>query len=216
MKRLLGILAIALVLAVPLATAEPIGLTAGVKASTGDLLGGFSPSVKPYVDYTVGSTGFYVGASWLIPVIPFGLGTLDAYEEYDFSAVGFDFAVGNYNSFDLPFANLYGCIYGTAAYGLPFGLTPKVELDVNYYSTFGLDGYVFLNYKTDLGPGKLGAEARLYAPLVPAFSLDNLRCRLNYTMPVGPVNVKGEVEPTLVLSSFAMKLAVSVYVSMDL
>jgi hypothetical protein len=215
MKRLLGILAAVLVLALPLA-AEPIGLTVGTKIATGDLLSGFSMKVKPYVDYAVGSTGFYVGADWDMTVYALDLGTIEAYEEYDFSAAGFDFAAGNYDSFTIPGSSFFGCIYCTAAYGLPIGLTPKLELDVNYYSAFGLDLYAHLNYKTDLGPGKLGAEARLYVPLYSAFAFDSARFRLNYTMPVGPVNMKCEIEPTLAFSPFALKLAAGVYVSMDL
>lgn len=215
MKRLLGILAIAFTLAVPLAAQEPIGLTVGTKLATGDLLGGFSMTVKPYVDYAIGSTGFYVGAAWELGLYAFSLGFVEAYEEYDLSAAGLDFAVGNYNSYDFS-SGFFGQIYATAAFPLEFGLTPKLELDVNYYSAFGLDLYAFLNYKTDLGPGKLGAEARLYAPLYPAFAFDNTRFRLNYTLPVGPLNVKAELQPTLVFSPFALKLAAGVYVSMDL
>jgi len=216
MKRFLAVLAVALALAVPLATAEPIGLTVGTKIATGDLLSGFSMSVKPYADYVVGSTGFCVGASWELGLVSLSLGTLDAYEEYDFSAAGLDFAVGNYDSFEIPSSTFYGCIYATAAYGLPFGLTPKLELDVNYYSAFGLDLYAFLIYKTDVGPGKLGAEARLYVPLYSAFAFDNTRIRVNYTMPVGPLNLKAELEPKVVFSPFALKLAAAVYLSMDL
>jgi hypothetical protein len=220
MKRLLGILAVILVLAVPLATAEPIGLTVGTKIATGDLLGtgGFALKLKPYVDYAVGSTGFYVGADWDMTVYSFDLGTIEAYEEYDFSAAGFDFAAGNYNGFELPSSTLYGSIYGSAAFGLPVGLTPKVEMDFNYAPWWSLDLYAFLIYKVDVGPGKLGAEARLYAPILPTPSLDRTRIRVNYSLPAGPVNLKFEVEPTIVFSSnpMSLKLSAGVYVSMDL
>jgi hypothetical protein len=218
MKRSLGILAVILVLAVPL-TAEPVGLTVGTKIATGDLLdaSGFSVKVKPYLDAVIGSTGFCVGADWDMTLYTFDLGTFEAYEEYDFSAAGFDFAAGNFNSLYIPGSSFYGCIYGTAAYGLPIGLTPKVEIDFNYYAWWSVDGYFFLIYKTDLGPGKLGAEARLYAPVAPSFSLDSTRIRVNYTMPVGPVNVKGEVEPTIAFSDpIGVKLSAAIYVSMDL
>ncbi len=198
---------------------EPLGLTLGVEARADDLTNQAEDDelnlrLKPYIDYTLGDTGFVFELNWAIPVLPdVTSGWLEAWEEYDFSAVGFDFAIGNDNIYYLDTDGfldendaLEGSVYGIATYGLPIeGLSVTGEVDVYYAyedteDDFIVDAIFTPAYKKAVGPGTLEAKLRNYFHLYQNNTDADylyMELRLSYAMPTGPVTTKFEVRPSI-------------------
>ncbi len=216
MNKLMVLLAV-LAFAVSPLFAEGLGLDLGVEAKTNDLTNedeDFGLVLKPFVDYTMGlgagSLVFELNYSW--PVLPDNAdGWLEAWEEYDFSAAGFDFAIGNDNIWytELDDDAIEGSIYVIATYPLPMvaGLSITGEADT-YYANAATDNELRFDaiftpaYSAKMGPGTLTAKLRnffhLYQEDTDAeFSYTELR--LSYAMPTGPVMTKLEVRPRIAL-----------------
>ena len=221
MKRMFVVLlAAAAFAALPVwSQSEPLGLTVGVEARSDDLTdqgetGEFNLRLKPFIDYALGKTGWVFEVNWAIPVLPDATaGWIEAWQEYDFSAIGLDFAIGNDNLYYLDTEGfldendaLEGSLYGIAIYGLPIeGLSLWGEVDVYYAfedtkDDFIVDAIFTPTYKKEIGPGTLEAKLRNYFHL---YQKDTdaeylyMELRLSYAMPTGPVTTKFEVRPSI-------------------
>lgn len=219
MNKAVLVLLAALALAVSPAFAEGLGLDLGVEAKTNDLTNedeDFGLVLKPFVDYTVGlgSGSLVFELNWAVPVLPdANEGWIESWQEYDFSAAGFDFAIGNdlvYYLYTDDFADeddaLEGQIYLIATYPLPikgFSLTGEVDTYYAYEDTddnFIIDAIFTPAYSTDIGPGTLTAKLRNYFHLYQADTDADwlyMELRLSYAMPTGPVTTKFEVRPRI-------------------
>ena len=214
MKRALAVLMVALAFAAMPAFSEGLGLDLGVEAKTNDVLNedeDFGLILKPFVDYALGETGFLFEFNWAVPVLPdTSDGQLEAWEEYDFSAAGFDFAVGNDNIYYLEIDGdqLEGSIYAIATYALPMvaGLSISGEVDTYYLQAdpveddLMIDAILTPTYETEIGPGTLTAKLRNYFHLYQKDTDADLiytELRLSYKMPTGPVMTKFEVRPRI-------------------
>jgi hypothetical protein len=199
------------------AFAEGLGLDFGLETATSDLLNedeDFGLQLKPFVDYTWGDTGWVFELNWQFPVLPDAkAGHLESWQEYDFSAFGLDFAVGNDNWYFLDtegFADendaLEGSLYGIAIVGLPIeGLALWGEVDVYYAyedtdNDFIVDGIFTPTYTRQIGPGTLVAKLRNYFHFYQKDTdaeYSYIELRLSYEMPTGPVMAKLEVRPRI-------------------
>jgi hypothetical protein len=184
--------------------AEGVGIDLGLEIDTGDLLqeeGDFELYVLPSVDLTLGETGFAVGASWQIPILPdVYKGILDVYGEYCFSVSVLDFTVGADLTHDLEAEedNLGSYAYGIVDYILPFGLGLEAELDFTYIPEIALDAFAGAMYETELGPGSLGLKAELDFTYIPEIALDAIAGAM-YEMELGPGSLRLEAYLNLAL-----------------
>ena len=183
--------------------AEGVGIDLGLEVDTGDLLqeeGDFELYVLPSVDLTLGETGFAVGASWQIPILPdVYKGILDVYGEYCFSVSVLDFTVGADLTHDLEAEedNLGSYAYGIVDYILPFGLGLEAELDFTYIPEIAVDAIAGAMYEMELCPGSLRLEAYLNLALYEEAGLGDTEFVVSYTLPAGPVELSLEADPVL-------------------
>jgi hypothetical protein len=215
-KTIVVLLAVLAFLAMPVYShAAPLGLTLGVEAEATDLTNTaeddeLNMTLKPFIDYALGDTGFLFELNYKVPVLPdVDDGWAEAWEEYDFSAAGLDFAIGNDNIWYAALDDdaIEGSIYASATYGLAMveGLSVAAELD-GYYAAAGSDNDVIFDaivtptYSADLGPGKLALKLRNYIHLYEKDTDANfsyVELRASYALPVGPVTVKLDLRPRL-------------------
>ena len=206
MKKGVLVLLVLICLAAAPVSSEGLGLTVGVETGTGDLLGeeDYSQYLMPFVDVEIGDTGLLLGAWWEIPIIPDPvLGTLGAYLEFGFSALGLDFALGNELSYAFePGADPWSSyLYGIVGYSFPFGLTFQAELDFSYLPDILLDGIVTAFYELALGPGTFGLEAALNLALYTEPALGDTDFAITYALPLGSAELLLGVNPTLTTST---------------
>ncbi len=231
MKKLLMVLPAALAMAMtPVFAQEPIGLDIGLEIGTGDVLAenaDFFFYALPSVDYTVLATGIAVGISWNVPITPDALQGedyfLEVYIEYGTSALGFEFTLGDDNTYFLDgnvFENqLNGYLYGAAGYALPHGLGAEVELDFTYVDPSEISSLAAIltgTWEMALGPGKIGAEIALNFVLWEEdgeAQLGDTELAVRYTMPAGPVELTFELEPTYTTSLDGPDLTLDALVS---
>jgi hypothetical protein len=215
-KPLVVLLAVLAFLAMPVySQAAPLGLTLGVEAEATDLTNQaeddeLNMTLKPFIDYALGDTGFLFELNYKVPVLPdVDDGAIEAWEEYDFAAAGLDFAIGNDNIYYLGALDendaIEGSIYVSATYGLAMveGLSFTAELDT-YYANADTDNDLLLDaivtpaYSTDLGPGNLTLKLRNYIHLYQEDTDANfsyVELRASYSMPVGPITAKIDLRP---------------------
>jgi hypothetical protein len=213
-KTLVVLLAVLALSAIPVySQAAPLGLTLGVEAEATDITNQaeddeLNMTLKPFIDYALGDTGFLFELNYKVPVLPdVDDGAIEAWEEYDFSAADFDFAIGNDNIYYAALDDdaIEGSIYGIATYGLAMveGLSVSAELDA-YYAAAGSDNNLIFDaivtptYSKDLGPGNLTLKLRNYVHLYEKDTDANfsyVELRASYEMPVGPVSVKLDLRP---------------------
>jgi hypothetical protein len=199
--------------------AEGVGIDLGLEVDTGDLLqeeGDFELYVLPSVDLTLGETGFAVGASWQIPILPdVYKGILDVYGEYCFSVSVLDFTVGADLTHDLEAEedNLGSYAYGIVDYILPFGLGLEAELDFTYIPEIALDAFAGAMYEMELGPGSLRLEAYLNLALYEEAGLGDTEFVISYTLPAGPVELSLEADPVLTTGEDDVELQLFVLAS---
>ena len=199
--------------------AEGVGIDLGLEVDTGDLLqeeGDFELYVLPSVDLTLGETGFAVGASWQIPILPdVYKGILDVYGEYCFSVSVLDFTVGADLTHDLEAEedNLGSYAYGIVDYILPFGLGLEAELDFTYIPEIAVDAFAGAMYEMELGPGSLRLEAYLNLALYEEAGLGDTEFVVSYTLPAGPVELSLEADPVLTTGEDDVELLLFVLAS---
>ena len=199
--------------------AEGVGIDLGLEVDTGDLLqeeGDFELYVLPSVDLTLGETGFAVGASWQIPILPdVYKGILDVYGEYCFSVSVLDFTVGADLTHDLEAEedNLGSYAYGIVDYILPFGLGLEAELDFTYIPEIAVDAIAGAMYEMELCPGSLRLEAYLNLALYEEAGLGDTEFVVSYTLPAGPVELSLEADPVLTTGEDDVELQLFVLAS---
>ena len=199
--------------------AESVGIDLGLEVDTGDLLqeeGDFELYVLPSVDLTLGETGFAVGASWQIPILPdVYKGILDVYGEYGFSVSVLDFTVGVDLIHDLEAEedNLDSYAYGIVDYILPFGLGLEAELDFTYIPEIAVDAIAGAMYEMELCPGSLRLEAYLNLALYEEAGLGDTEFVVSYTLPAGPVELSLEADPVLTTGEDDVELQLFVLAS---
>jgi hypothetical protein len=199
--------------------AESSGIYLGLEVGTGDLLqeeGDFELYVLPSVDVTLGETGFAVGASWQIPILPdVYKGIIDVYGEYGFSVSVLDFTVGVDLIHDLEAEedNLDSYAYGIVDYILPFGLGLEAELDFTYIPEIAVDAIAGAMYEMELGPGSLGLEAYLNLALYEEAGLGDTEFVVSYTLPAGPFELSLEADPVLTTGEDDVELLLFVLAS---